>query len=99
MDKTAFKGEKLMEMGTEIGIMLAYGFGILVLYILGYMFLMPLKFILKLIANSLLGGLLILLINWVGGIWDIYIPLNLLSALFVGILGLPGAALLLILNC
>lgn len=88
-----------MEMGTEIGIMLAYGFGILVLYILGYMFLMPLKFIFKLIANSLLGGLLILLINWMGGIWNLYIPLNLLSALFVGILGLPGAALLLILNC
>ncbi len=87
-----------MEMSTEIGIMLAYGFGILVLYILGYMFLVPIKFIMKLIANSLIGGLFILLINWLGGAWNLYIPLNLLSALFVGILGLPGGILLLILN-
>jgi inhibitor of the pro-sigma K processing machinery len=87
-----------MEMSTEIGILLAYGFGILVLYILGYLLLVPLKFLLKLIGNSILGGLFILVINWVGGYWDIHIPLNFFSALFVGILGLPGAILLLILN-
>ena len=87
-----------MEMSTEIGILLAYGFGILVLYILGYLFLVPLKFLLKLIGNSLLGGLFILIVNWVGANWEIHIPLNFLSAVFVGILGIPGAILLLILN-
>ncbi len=87
-----------MEMSVEIGILLAYGFGILVLYILGYLFLVPLRFLLKLIGNSIAGGLFILVVNWIGGNWDIHIPLNLLSALFVGVLGLPGAILLLILN-
>lgn len=87
-----------MEMSTEIGIMLAYGFGILVLYVLGYLFLVPIKFLLKLIGNSLLGGILILLINWFGGALGIYIPLNFLTALLIGILGLPSAALLIVLN-
>ncbi len=87
-----------MEMGTEIGILLAYGFGILVLYILGYLLLVPLKFLLKLVGNSVLGGIFILFINWVGSSWDVHIPLNFLSAVFVGVLGLPGAVLLLILN-
>ncbi len=87
-----------MEMSTEIGILLAYGFGILVLYILGYLFLVPLKFLVKLICNSLLGGLFILVVNWVGSFWDIHIPLNLLSAVMVGVLGLPGAILLLLLG-
>jgi len=87
-----------MEMSTEIGIMLAYGFGILVLYILGYLFFVPLKFLIKLIINSVLGGLFILVVNWIGAFWDIFIPLNIFSAVMVGILGLPGAALLLIFN-
>ncbi len=86
-----------MDMSTEIGILLAYGFGILVLYILGYLFLVPLKFLVKLIANSLLGGLVILIVNWVGAYWGLHIPLNFFSAVFIGILGLPGVALLLIL--
>lgn len=87
-----------MEMSTEIGIMLAYGFGILVLYVLGYLFFVPLKFLIKLIVNSVLGGLFILVVNWIGAFWDIFIPLNIFSAVMVGILGLPGAALLLIFN-
>lgn len=85
-----------MDMSTEMGILMAYGFGILVLYILGYLFLVPLKFLLKLMANSILGGFVILLVNWIGAGWDVHIPLNLLSAVFVGVLGLPGVALLLI---
>ena len=86
-----------MDMSTEIGILMAYGFGILVLYVLGYLFLVPLKFLLKLIANSLMGGALILIVNWVGAYWGFHIPLNLFSAIFIGVLGLPGAALLLLL--
>lgn len=87
-----------MAMGTEIGIMLAYGFGILALYIVGYLLLVPLKFMLKLIGNSILGGLLIILINLLGGGLGITIPLNFLTALLVGVLGIPGAVLLIFLS-
>lgn len=87
-----------MAMGMEIGILLAYGFGILALYIVGYLLLVPFKFLLRLIGNSILGGLLIILINLLGGGWGIAIPLNFFSALLVGVLGIPGAILLVFLN-
>ncbi|NLP30596.1 MAG: SigmaK-factor processing regulatory BofA [Clostridiales bacterium] len=85
-----------MDMSMEIGILLAYAFGILVLYVIGYVFLVPIKILLKLVVNSVLGGLLILVINLIGSFWDIQIPLNLISAIFVGILGIPGVILLFI---
>ena len=85
-----------MEMSTELGILLAYAFGIFALYVVGYMFLVPIRIILKLLLNSCLGGLFILLFNWVGGYWGFHISLNALSAIIVGLLGLPGAILLLL---
>lgn len=84
-------------MGFEIGILLAYAFGVLILYLLGYFLLMPVKLLLRLMLNSALGGFAILLINWIGGFWGLHIPLNLLSAVIVGVLGIPGVILLLFL--
>ena len=83
-----------MEMSTEIGILLAYALGIFALYVVGYMFLVPIKILLRLVINSAAGAISILLINWIGGNWDIHISLNVLSAVIVGILGVPGALLL-----
>jgi len=85
-----------MEMSTEIGILLAYAIGIFALYVIGYMFLVPIKIILKLLLNSALGGIFILLFNWIGAYWDLHIALNIFSAVIVGLLGLPGAILLLV---
>ena len=86
-----------MEMSTEIGILLAYAFGIFALYVVGYMFLVPIKILLKLMINSILGGLFIVLVNWTGTYWDLHIPINIFTAVIVGLLGLPGAILLLFL--
>lgn len=83
-----------MEMSTEIGILLAYALGIFALYVVGYMFLVPIKILLRLVINSVAGAISILLINWIGANWDIHISLNALSAVIVGILGVPGAILL-----
>lgn len=87
-----------MDMSMEIGILLAYAFGILVLYVIGYLFLVPVKILLKLVGNSVLGGLLIFFINLIGSFCDFHIPLNLLSSIFVGILGVPGVVLLFLLS-
>ena len=81
-------------MSTEIGILLAYALGIFALYVVGYMFLIPIKIILRLIINSVAGAVSILLINWIGSFWGIHISLNVLSAVIVGVLGVPGAILL-----
>lgn len=81
-------------MSTEIGILLAYALGIFALYVVGYMFLVPIKILLRLVINSVAGAISILVINWIGAYWDVHISLNVLSAVIVGILGVPGAILL-----
>jgi inhibitor of the pro-sigma K processing machinery len=83
-----------MEMSTEIGILLAYAFGIFALYVVGYMLLAPVKILLRLLINSVAGALAILAVNWIGAAWGLHISLNVLSALIVGFLGVPGAVLL-----
>ena len=42
--------------GIELNVIAAYIFGLILLYIIGRVLLTPLKFILKLVYNSLLGG-------------------------------------------
>lgn len=83
-----------MEMSTEIGILIAYALGIFALYVVAYMFLVPIKIILRLVINSAAGAISILLINWIGACFGLHISLNVISAVIVGILGVPGAILL-----
>ncbi|MDF2655415.1 MAG: sigmaK-factor processing regulatory BofA [Bacillota bacterium] len=83
-----------MEMSTEIGILLAYALGIFTLYVVGYMFLVPIKVLLRLVINSIAGAVSIVVINWIGSYWGVHISLNVLSAVIVGVLGVPGAVLL-----
>ena len=83
-------------MGVNFGVFLTYAGMVILIFLVGKIFLWPLKMILKLAANSLIGGLTILIINAIGAGFGIFIPLNMLSALIVGALGIPGAALLLI---
>lgn len=71
---------------------------IVLLFIFGKIFVWPLKNIFKLIINSILGGVLIYVINIVGMNFNFHIGLNLLTAILVGILGIPGAALLIVLK-
>ena len=85
-------------MGVQMGVFLTYAGMIILIFLIGKIFLWPLKLVLKLAANSLIGGLTILVINAIGAGFGIFIPLNVLNALIVGALGIPGAALLLILT-
>lgn len=68
------------------------------LFIFGRIFIIPIKNILKLILNSILGGVIIYLINLVGMMFNFHIGLNYITAIFIGILGVPGAILLVILK-
>ena len=68
------------------------------LFIFGKVFIVPIKKILKLIFNSILGGITILLINLIGGMWGFHIGLNFFTSILVGLLGLPGAVCLVILK-
>ena len=50
--------------------------------------------IIKLIFNSILGGVLIFLINQIGTTFGLHIGLNVITSIFIGIFGIPGALLL-----
>jgi len=71
---------------------------ILGLIFIGIIFKISVLKILRLITNSLLGGLLIFFINQVGVRFGLHIGLNLITSVFVGVFGVPGAVLLLVLN-
>lgn len=85
-------------MGLDLGIFLTYAGAVILVFIFGRLFLWPLKIILKLVLNSLIGGAAILVINALGAPFGIVIPLNALNAVITGILGLPGAILLILFN-
>ena len=71
---------------------------IIILFVLGKIFIWPLKSILKLVFNSVLGGICIFIINLIGANFGFHIGLNILTSVLVGLLGLPGALLLIILK-
>ena len=84
-------------MGLQLSVFLTYAGAVILIFLVGKIFVWPLKLILKLAVSSLIGGLLILIVNLLAGIWGlVLIPLNIMTAVIVGVLGLPGAILLLI---
>lgn len=70
---------------------IAYIACIFFLFIFGKLFIVPIKTILKLVANSILGGLVIFVINLIGSFFNFHIGLNFITSIFVGLLGIPGA--------
>ena len=82
----------------EVKMLLIYIACIIGIIIVGKFFIVPIKIILKLILNSILGVILLYIINMVGAIWGLHIGINFVTVLIVGILGIPGAILLLILT-
>lgn len=76
--------------GADIGIVLAYSAGIMFIFMLSWILVIPFKIAGKFVLNALLGGLLILAFNFFGKFTGVYIGLNEITALVVGILGIPG---------
>lgn len=58
----------------------------------------PVKVIFKLVLNTLIGFLALFAINYLGGFIGITLAINWLNAVIVGVLGVPGLALLLMLK-
>lgn len=85
-----------MSFGLEVGIFAAYAAGLFLVYLLGKLLIVPLKWAGHLVLNSLIGGALILLMNVVGGNWGVFLPLNPLTAVIAGVLGIPGVLCLLL---
>ena len=81
-----------MDLGVEAGVFLMYAAAIIVLFLFGRMLLLPMKLLFKLIVNSLVGGVFLVLINIAGAGVGIVMPVNIITAVIAGVLGLPGVA-------
>jgi len=82
----------------DINNYLVYIASIIFLFIFGKVFLVPLKSIFKLMLNSILGGLLIYIINIVGMLFNFHIGINIVTSILIGVLGVPGAILLVVIK-
>ena len=82
----------------ESNILLTYLACICFIFLFGKILVKPMKFVLKLVLNSVIGGLIIFLINLVGASFYFHIGLNIVTSVVVGILGIPGAVLLVVLK-
>lgn len=56
---------------------------ICMLFVIGKIFIVPIKWILKLAFNSILGGVLIWIINIIGATWGFHIGLNVYTSVLV----------------
>jgi inhibitor of the pro-sigma K processing machinery len=82
----------------DLWAILAYAFGLLMLYAIGRMLLGPIRLVLKLVYNAVVGGLVLVLLNFIGSYVGLHIALNPINALIVGFLGIPGVLLLIALK-
>lgn len=56
------------------------------------------KILKKLLINTVLGAVLLAVINFIGIYFNFNIALNIYSALIIGVLGIPGLVLLIFLK-
>ena len=66
---------------------------VLVLLLLRIM-ITPVRLGIKLLINGACGFLCLWLLNWISGFTGIFFPINPITAIIAGFLGLPGIALL-----
>lgn len=89
-------GEVFLMGGISTAGLVAIGI-ILVLALLA-MIRAPIRLLFKFLINTVVGFLALLAVNWLGGFVGIAIAVNWVNAAVVGILGVPGVALLLLLR-
>ncbi len=78
-------------------LVIAYVVGLVVLYLVGWLLLVPMKFLSRLMLNALAGGVLLVLLSMMGGLFQHEVTVNVFTALMAGFLGVPGVALVVVL--
>ena len=80
-------------------LVLAFAAGLLLMGFAGYLLLVPMRFLWRLAAGAVLGAVVLLVINALGSLVNFSVAINPFTALAVGFLGLPGAILVIALQC
>lgn len=66
----------------------------LILYFVVKVFLKPIQLLWKLAINSVVGLVLLMIFNYVASYFAFFIPINIITILIAGFLGVPGVLLL-----
>ena len=82
-------------MGT-VWLLLAFGVGLLLLYVLAMLLVLPLKWLGRLIISSAIGFAVLVVLNLIGSLFGFTLALNPINALIVGVLGVPGVLMLIV---
>lgn len=69
---------------------------VICLFSVGKLLAWPIKLLFKLIANAVIGAILILIVNFFGGYFNFSIGLNWITALIAGFFGVPGVIFLIL---
>jgi inhibitor of the pro-sigma K processing machinery len=67
-----------------------YALGIIFILLLLHLLAKPMEVLLRVLGSSIVGGLALGLVNLVGGLAGFHIGLNPVTAVVVGVLGVPG---------
>lgn len=82
----------------DSGSVFAYAIGLVLIFIICRIFVKPLKWLLRLLVNAAIGGLILAAVNFAGGFAGITVVISPLSALLAGLLGVPGVLLVILLQ-
>lgn len=74
-------------------LIVSFAIGLTLLCLIGYLLLVPMRFMWRLLAGGVMGALALMLVNLLGGLFGFAVAVNPFTAMAVGFLGLPGAAL------
>ena len=80
----------------DLNALTAFAFAALLLYVIARLLLVPIRLIVKLMGNVFVGGILLVIFNVVGSFIGLTLGINLITALVVGFLGVPGLVMLII---
>ena len=69
---------------------------VLLIFLLIKILAAPIKGIIKFLLHAALGLVILLVVNFVGGYFDFYIPITWVTALVSGVGGIPGVILLIL---
>ncbi|MDD4321229.1 MAG: pro-sigmaK processing inhibitor BofA family protein [Acidaminococcaceae bacterium] len=72
--------------------LIPWAIALVVLYLVVQFFSLSLSFV----WNGVIGGIMLWLLNLVGGIFAFHIPINIISALIAGFFGIPGVVVIVI---
>ena len=67
-------------------------------YVIGVLLVLPIKIIVRLVINGIIGAVALFAINFFSGLTGLVIGINPITALVAGFLGIPGIVLLIFLQ-